>query len=250
MKSFTSIKDSLTHFLKEYLNKSGAKGFVLGLSGGIDSAVVASLAAQVAPTHALLMPSANSSQANLQDATALAKELKLSYEIINIEPLIAAFASCVNTKERLRLANITARVRMILLYDKSAQLNALVLGTSNKSERLLGYGTIYGDLACALNPIGELYKSEIYKLAKELGLPEVFITKAPSADLWQGQSDEAELGYSYEKIDSFLLKLQMGASEQELELEFGKEMSKDMLNKIKKNEFKRQMPAIANIKQE
>ena len=147
----------------------------------------------------------------LTDALRLAKTLGLNHKIIDISNILESFCAAneLSKQQKLRYGNLCARVRMCLLYDYSSEHALLVVGTSNKSERLLGYGTIFGDMACALNPIGELFKSEIFEFADFLGVDKAIINKAPSADLWENQSDESELGYSYKELDGaldFILK--------------------------------------------
>lgn len=216
MKAF--IKECIV-FIQTELLKRGFRKAVLGLSGGIDSAVVATLATlALGKNHiyALLMPSYSSNPSHFNDAISLSKHLEIDSKIVHLapfeEPFLRAMDICVNGAKRddmtkvqkLRLGNFCARIRMSLLYDYASAHNALVLGTSNKSEILLGYGTIFGDLACAINPIGELYKTEIFALARELDIPQYIIDKKPSADLFANQSDEADLGYTYQCIDEFL----------------------------------------------
>ena len=154
------------------------------------------------------MPTQHSNEANLKDALKLCEDLNLRYKVINIETILQAFLKESEMTNQIRTGNYAARIRMSLLYDYSALKNYLVVGTSNKSELMLGYGTIYGDLACAFNPIGGLYKSEIYTLAKYLNLDTNFLQKAPSADLWENQSDEEDLGFSYALIDEGLRALE------------------------------------------
>lgn len=245
--NFSLIKDKLIHFIKEQVQESGLKGALLGLSGGVDSAVVATLCKEALNENcfALLMPSQFSNENNLKDALNLCQILNLKHEIIEIKDILNAFLKASPTKDRLRIGNLSARIRMSLLYDYSARLNYLVAGTSNKSELTLGYGTIYGDLACAFNPIGELYKSDIYELARFLSLPEIFITKPASADLYAGQSDEAELGFSYAKIDT-LLKAKDKGDESVLNTA-DKELLKMIELRESKNAFKRRLPTIAKL---
>lgn len=250
MKNFKTIKNELILFLQNYLQESGAKGFVLGLSGGLDSAVVAHLCALAAPgcLNVFLLPSKNSSKQHLDDALSVCKALELTPNIINIDEVLLGFGKTIGDDiGSLRLANLTARVRMCLLYDASARLDALVVGTSNKSEIMLGYGTIYGDLACALNPIGGLFKTEIRELARELGVSENIIQKAPSADLWAGQSDESELGYSYDELDPVLACIEAGDSSSDLVLKFGKDLAFSVLSRFEANKFKSKMPPVARI---
>lgn len=250
LKNFKVIRDELVFFLQKYLQESGAKGFVLGLSGGLDSAVVAHLCALAAPgrTNVLLLPSKNSSQGHLNDALSVCEALNLTPNIVKIDPVLDGFKSAIGGEiSALRLANLTARTRMCLLYDASARLDSLVVGTSNKSEIMLGYGTIYGDLACALNPIGSLLKTEVRELARELGVSQNIVQKAPSADLWPGQSDESELGYSYDELDPVLARVEAGDSEAALVAEFGKELALSVLARFRANKFKSKMPPVARI---
>lgn len=220
---------------------------VLGLSGGIDSALVATLCKRALKENvfALLMPTQISNKANLEDALRLCADLNLEYKIIEIQSILDAFIKQSENTTLVSLGNFAARIRMSLLYDYSALKNSLVIGTSNKSELLLGYGTIYGDLACAFNPIGSLYKSEIYALAKYLNLHENFIKKAPSADLWENQSDEADLGFSYAKIDEGLKALE--TNDEKLLRTLDPSLIAMLKNRMQKNAFKGKMPEILEI---
>jgi NAD+ synthase len=241
------IEEYLIRFIREEIEKTGITRGVCGLSGGIDSAVVAVLAQKALGRRfrAILMPSQYSSPESIADAEKLCKEFKIQYEIVPITPILKAYP----LEDKLRLGNFSARIRMAILYDKSAQYNALVLGTSNKSELLLGYGTIYGDLASALNPIGDLYKTEIFEFARYLGVIEEILKKPPSADLWQGQSDEQELGYSYQEIDPVLIEfVDNRATRQELWEKFDRELVDFVLSRVFKNQFKRKMPIIPKLK--
>ena len=248
MKNYSQICLKLTEFLASYLEKSGAKGFVLGVSGGIDSAVVAALCKRTGfDTYALLMPAKHSSERNLSDALKLCSDLKIMHKIIEIQPILDSFVAQIGEPlPNLRMGNLSARARMCLLYDYSARVNALVVGTSNKSERMLGYGTIYGDMACALNPIGELFKTEIYELARELGIDEKIIAKAPSADLWEEQSDEADIGYSYERLDE-ILRLAQSKSEDELARKFDPKLVATVFSRMRANKFKLAQPPVASL---
>lgn len=249
--NYSNIKNKLINFLQDYLSKSGANGFLLGVSGGLDSAVVATLCKHAAPnsTYALLMPTSTSSRANLDDAYALCKTLEINHKVINLDNILNAYKTTLDIKNHHRLGNIMARIRMSLLYDASFNINALVVGTSNKSELMLGYGTIYGDLAYALNPIGELYKSEIFEFAKFLQIDEKIINKAPSADLFEGQSDEADLGYSYAVLDKVLEFIEVnGDNYENLIKNFNDELLiNTVLKRVNSSEFKRRMPIIAKI---
>jgi len=194
-------------FIKSTLATAGVEKLVLGLSGGIDSAVAAGLAVRVlGPENVLgiMMPYSTSSAASLTDAEAVAASLGMKTEKVSIAPMADAFLADIPAEDLVRRGNIMARCRMVVLYDRSARDGSLVLGTGNRTESLLGYTTMFGDSACALNPIAELYKTEIRLLSAWLNLPDSVLTKAPSADLWEGQSDEDELGFSYEEVDHLL----------------------------------------------
>jgi len=243
MKKYAQIADYLTRFLDNEVRKTGLQKVVLGLSGGIDSAVVAVLAQRVFGDDLLCvkMPSHYSSQNSLDDADALCKDFNLRSVTKSIAPMLQAYEKENVDMNNLRRGNLSARLRMVTLFDMSAKEGALVLGTSNKSELMLGYGTLYGDLASALNPIGDLYKSEIFEFARYLGVTKSIITKAPSADLWDGQSDEDDLGYSYEKLDEALRlyveeRLSIDAI---IERGVNKEMLEMITKKIYVNQFKR-----------
>ncbi|EGF2176144.1 NAD+ synthase [Campylobacter jejuni] len=241
------ITEKMCDFIQEKVKNSQSQGVVLGLSGGIDSALVATLCKRALKENvfALLMPTQISNKANLEDALRLCADLNLEYKIIEIQSILDAFIKQSENTTLVSLGNFAARIRMSLLYDYSALKNSLVIGTSNKSELLLGYGTIYGDLACAFNPIGSLYKSEIYALAKYLNLHENFIKKAPSADLWENQSDEADLDFSYAKIDKGLKALE--TNDEKLLRTLDPSLIAMLKNRMQKNAFKGKMPEILEI---
>ena len=250
MNKIKNIKQNLMSFLKEEVLKTGLKKVTLGLSGGLDSAVVAVLCKEVFDDNlnCVLMPSQFSSKASIDDAVELCKKFDIKYEIVSIEPMLSAYLK--NMEENsLRIGNFSARLRMSVLYDISARENSLVVGTSNKSELLLGYGTIFGDLACAINPIGDIYKSDLFELAKFLNITKNIIEKKPSADFYEGQSDEADLGYSYSKIDSLLKKMidENRSKDELLALGFEDEFIETIKKRVKINEFKRRLPIIAKI---
>ncbi|MBE0513811.1 NAD+ synthase [Sulfurimonas sp.] len=251
MGKYELITEYLQYFLDDEVRKTGIQNVVLGLSGGIDSAVVAVLAQKVFKENLLCvkMPSHYSSQSSLDDADELCRDFKLNAVTASIEPMLRAYEELNPDMDNLRRGNLSARLRMSTLFDISAKQKALVLGTSNKSELMLGYGTIYGDLASALNPIGDLYKSEIYELAEYLGVSKSIIQKAPSADLWAGQSDEADLGYSYADLDEALkYYVEDRLSKEEIVQKGCNESMLDMIvERIFRNQFKRKMPLIAKL---
>jgi NAD+ synthase len=201
-------------FIRSQLEQTGFERLVVGLSGGVDSATAAYLAARAVGPDSLLgirMPYRSSSADSEGDAMAVVDALGCRTERVEITPMVEPMLELIGPADdptlRVRRGNVMARQRMIVLYDRSAAFDALVLGTSNKTEALLGYGTLHGDMAAALQPIGDLYKSQLRAVAAELGVPERIIAKPPSADLWPGQTDEGELGASYEDLDRILFAL-------------------------------------------
>jgi len=247
LKKWELIEAFLIRFISEEITKTGLKRGICGLSGGIDSAVVAVLAKKALGENfkAFMLPSQFSSKSSIDDAKELCEKFEIEYEIISIAPLLEAYP----IENKVRFGNFSARMRMAILYDKSAELGALVIGTSNKSELMLGYGTLFGDLASALNPIGDLYKTEIFEFAKFLGVPNSIINKPPSADLWEGQSDEKELGYTYAQIDPVLEDfVDNRATKEELLKKYDQDLVEFVVKKVYQNQFKRKPPIIAKLK--
>jgi NAD+ synthase len=249
MSKYALITDYLVRFLDDEVRKTGLKKVVLGLSGGIDSAVVAVLAHRAFGDDLLCvkMPSHYSSQSSLDDADELVDKLGMRAVVCDISPLLKAYEN--ENMSNLRKGNFSARMRMATLFDVSADEGALVLGTSNKSELMLGYGTIFGDLASAINPLGDLYKSEVFELARYLGVPAATIEKPPSADLWEGQSDEEELGFTYAVLDAALRAyVEERKTKEELIAEgHDAKLVELIINRIYRNQFKRKMPVIAKL---
>ena len=251
MIDWKNIKLDLIKFLKDEVEKTGLKKVTMGLSGGLDSAVVAILCKEAfgENLNCVLMPSQFSSQSSTDHAIEVCEKFNIKYEIISIEPMVSGFIKNMD-EDRLRIGNFSARMRMSVLYDVSSREKSIVVGTSNKSEILLGYGTIFGDIACAINPIGQIYKSDEFEFARLLGVPESILNKAPSADLWEGQSDEEELGHSYKEMDDLLKAMidEKKSKEELINLGFEEEFINKIDYRVKSNAFKGKLPVIANIR--
>ena len=239
-------------FIRGQLEQAGFERAVLGLSGGIDSALVAYLVAEAIGADRLLcvlMPYRTSSPASRVDAEEVVRRLGSASELVDISPMVDAFFTADPEASALRRGNFMARQRMAILYDRSVTWGGLVVGTGNKTESLIGYTTLFGDSACAFNPIGDLYKSQIRQLAAAMGVTEVIIRKAPSADLWPGQTDEAEAGFSYPVLDRILYwRVDRRRTDGEMaELGFDPELARSVDRLIATSEFKRQVPPIAKL---
>ena len=243
-------------FIRSQLAQAGFRRLVVGLSGGVDSSAAAFLAARAVAANDLLairMPYRTSSPESEADAQAVVDALGCRSERVDITPMVEPMLELIGPEEdaslRVRRGNVMARQRMIVLYDRSAAFDALVLGTSNKTEALLGYGTLYGDMAAALQPIGDLYKSQLRAVATQLGVPERIVAKPPSADLWPGQTDEGELGASYEDLDRILFALvdRRWTLDRCVAAGLDRSLIAWVARRVAQTEFKRQLPPVAKI---
>jgi NAD+ synthase len=246
--------ERMTEWMQKVFRKSGFSKAVLGLSGGIDSTVVAYLAVQALGKENLTcvkMPYKTSSQSSISDADYIIEILGVKSRTVDISPAVDAFAASLKGVDPARLGNIMARVRMTVLYDMSAELEALVLGTSNKTERLLGYGTLHGDLASIVNPIGDLYKNQVWDIARYLKIPQEIIDKKPSADLIEGQTDENDFGFTYRQADDVLDSI-MDEKKSRLEtvnLGYTMDQIDEVLNRVSGNKYKGEVPYIFELRQ-
>ncbi len=244
----------LTGFIRDEVTKVGVKRLILGLSGGIDSALSAFLAAKAmgaGNVTGVCMPYRLSNPQSENDARAVAGAAGINYEIVEITDQIDAYFGRFPDADNLRRGNKMARERMTILYDHSASLGALVVGTSNKTELLLGYGTLFGDMASAVNPIGDLFKIQVRQISRYVGVPREVIEKPPSADLWVGQTDEEELGLVYDEVDAilhYIIDLRYGR-EEILEMGFPADVVDGIQRLIQRSQYKRRLPLIAKVSQ-
>jgi NAD+ synthase len=246
------VTELLCSFIRDEVHKVGFDSVVVGLSGGVDSSLVTALAARALDARhvfATFMPYRTSSAESESDARAVSTALGLDLEVVEITPQIDAYFEQFPDADRTRRGNKMSRERMSILYDRSMEHRALVMGTSNKTELLLGYGTLYGDMASALNPIGDLYKTQVYALARSFGLPQSVLTKAPSADLWVGQSDEDELGLTYATVDVVLYNMidERRSREEMVALGFDAALIDDVARRVRNSQYKRRPPIIAKL---
>ena len=247
------VHNELVEFLRESFKKAGFSKAVLGLSGGIDSALVAYLLRDALGKEnvlAIMMPYKSSNPDSLNHAKLVVEDLGINSKTIEITDMIDAYFKNEKEATSLRMGNKMARERLSILFDYSSKENALVVGTSNKTEIYLGYSTQFGDSACALNPIGDLYKTNIWDLSRYLKIPNELIEKKPSADLWEGQTDEQEMGLTYKEADQVLYRMleENKKVEEVLAEGFNKDLVDNILRRMNRSEYKRRMPLIAKIK--
>ncbi len=242
----------LTGFIHSEITRAGFSRAVIGLSGGIDSAVSCYLAAEALGPENILavrMPHKISSTDSMRDAMLVIEDTGVQAKTIEITPMTDPLIAQTPEDAHVRHGNIMARMRMIVLYDQSEAFGGLVVGTSNKTEILLGYSTLYGDSACAINPIGDLYKTQLRQLARDLGVPDSILNKPPSADLWAGQTDEDELGFTYAQVDKLLYLLvdQRHSPEECVQAGFEESFVREVVRRIRRNHYKRIMPPVAKL---
>ena len=248
------IERVLTYFIREEVQKAGFQKVVVGISGGVDSALTAFLSVKALGKEnviGLSMPYKTSSRSSVEDARLVAKKLEIEFHEIDITPQIDAYYKLFPDADNVRRGNKMARERMSILYDFAHWKKALVIGTSNKSELLIGYSTRWGDGAHDINPIGDLYKTQVWEMAEFVGVPERIVKKKPSADLWPGQTDEGEIGLSYRTLDQILvgyvdLRLRR---EELIRAGFDQKTVDRVLKMVRNSQYKRKMPIVCKIAQ-
>lgn len=245
-------REILAGFIRSEINRVGMTRAIVNLSGGLDSSLSCVLAVEALGAEnviALRLPYRASSSDSLTDAQLLIDQLGIQSKTIEITDMVDGLIRLDPQMSNVRKGNIMARARMIVLYDQSEAQKALPVGTSNKTEILLGYSTIHGDSASALNPIGDLYKTQVRQLSREMNVPTPIIDKPPSADLWADQTDEKELGFTYEEVDKLLYLLvdQRYSPQEAVEAGFDKVFVDTVTNRIRRNQFKRMLAPIAKI---
>jgi NAD+ synthase len=240
----------LERFIRREVEGAGLEGVVLGISGGVDSAVAAGLAAAaVGPENVtgLWLPYHDESERD--DARAVVERFGIKSKDVSIAPMVDAYLAQAGKADDVRRGNVCARARMIVAFDQSKAAKAMVMGTGNKTELLLGYFTLFGDGACSIAPLADLYKGQVYLLAEALGVPEKTIAKTPSAGLWPGQTDEGEMGISYFQVDRYLYYLVEKGEKpmQLLERGFDADFQRRVVGMINLNLFKRKVPVVASV---
>jgi NAD+ synthase len=242
----------LVAFLSRELERFGFRKAVLNLSGGVDSSVSCFLAAEAMGAEnvlALLLPYRTSAADSADHARQVVEITGVSSKTIDITPMVEPYFEHHPQISNVRRGNVMARMRMIVLYDHSVLWNGLAIGTSNKTELLLGYGTLFGDMACAVNPIGDLYKTQVRQMARAVGVPEAIVQKPPSADLWAGQTDEGELGFTYAEVDKLLYLLvdERYRPAEAITAGFDAGFVEAVMRRVRASQFKRMPPIIAKV---
>lgn len=246
------VRQVLTGFISSEITRAGYSRGLVALSGGIDSAVALALAVEALGREnvlAVCMPYKSSNPDSLAHAALLVEQFGVPSVTVPITEMADALIAREPGMSEIRKGNILARMRMIVLYDQSAVFGGLVIGTGNKTEILLGYTTLWGDSACALNPLGDLYKTQLRQLASDLAIPDPILVKPPSADLWSGQTDEGELGFTYAEVDRLLYLLvdQRARPEECVAAGFDETFVRKVIERMRRNQFKRMQPPIAKL---
>jgi len=242
----------LVSFVRTEVTRTGLRRGVVGVSGGIDSALSCFLAAEALGPENVLgvrMPYKSSSADSLKHADLVIQATGVKALTVDITPMVEPLFEQFPKMDARRKGNAMARERMIVLYDQSAEFGGLVIGTGNKTEIMLGYTTLYGDSACAINPLGDLYKTQVRQLARAMGVPEAIVAKPPTADLWAGQTDEGELGFTYEEADRLLYLLvdERYSPDECVQAGFKKALVERVVEIVRRNQFKRVLPPIAKL---
>lgn len=246
------IHGVLVTFLRRELERFGFKKAVLALSGGVDSSLSCFLTAEAMGAEnvlALLMPYRTSAPESAEHARQVIEITGVANKTVDITPMVEPYLEQDPQMSDVRRGNVMARMRMIVLYDHSVLWNGLVIGTSNKTELLLGYGTLFGDMASAIDPLGDLYKTQVRQLARAMGVPEAIVQKPPSADLWVGQTDEGELGFTYAEVDKLLYLLvdERYTPEEAIAAGFDAQFVDTVIRRVRGSQFKRMPPIIAKV---
>jgi len=250
--NYLLVEKYITLFIREETLSNKFKSGVLGVSGGVDSALVAALAVKALGhknVFGFILPYKLSSKESSEDAVLMCKKLGIIYEIIDISQIADSYFKYVPNIDRVRLGNYLSRTRMSVLFDKAREHDSIVIGTSNKSEIMLGYSTWYGDMAAGIYPIGDLYKTQVFELSKHLGIPDRIVKKEPTADLWPGQRDEDELGAPYKTLDAIMYYFidERKTEEEITSLGFDSLIVKNTIKRIYGTQFKRTIPPVAKF---
>jgi NAD+ synthase len=245
-------RETLVDFIRNELARADFSRAVVGISGGVDSALTCFLSVEaLGPENvlAIFLPYETTSAESRDHAALVIEATGALGQTVDITAMATPVFDRFPEADKIRRGNVMARMRMIVLYDQSAAFNGLVIGTGNKTESLLGYTTLFGDSACAINPLGDLYKMQILQLARAVGVPEPIVGKPPSADLWDGQTDEDELGFTYAEVDRLLLLLiDQGCSAQAcVDAGYDEKFVHKVVERMRRNQFKRIQPPIARL---